>query len=139
MVNEAIFQGCKKVAQVKELIIRFEEYFVANKLLARPMASKFVSESTRLLSLLLPHMDDMKYQLAEAIALSILYISTSEVKLSRRDFLKSIEKVVKKKCTKLSTIRKSKSYMQLTHFQGRAQYLSDEELGVPDLGEFDDC
>lgn len=138
MVNEAIFQGCKKVAQIKELIIKFEEFFVANKLLERPMASKFMSESTKLLSLLLPHMEEMKYQLADAITLSILYISTSDVKLSRRDFLKSIEKVVKKKCTKLSTIRKSKSYMQLTHLLGRSVYISDEEMGVPQLVDFSD-
>lgn len=127
------------MAQVKELIVKFEEFFVANKLLERPMASRFVNESTRLLSLLLPHMDVMKYQLADAIALSILYISTAEVKLSRRDFLKSIEKVAKKKCTKLSTIRKSKSYMQLTHLLGKSQYLSDEELGVPNFDAMDCC
>jgi hypothetical protein len=103
------------------------------------MASKFVNESTKLLSLLLPHMDEMKYQLAEAITLSILYISTNEVKLSRRDFLKSIVKVVKKTCTKLSTIRKSKSYMQLTHLLGKSVYHSDEELGVPDIENFESC
>ena len=136
MVNEAIFQGGKKLAQIKELIIKFEEFFIANKLLERPMASKFMNESIKLLSLLLPHMDELRYQLAEAIVLSILYISTNEVKLSRRDFLKSIEKVVKKKCTKLSTIRKSKSYLQLTDLLGRSVYLSDEELGVPKLVDF---
>lgn len=78
-------------------------------------------------------MEDMKYQLADAITLSILYISSGAAKVSRRDFLKSIEKVVKKKCTKLSTIRKSKSYMQLSHLLGKSVYTSDEDLGVPDL------
>jgi hypothetical protein len=69
--------------------------------------------------MLLPKLDNMKYQHHEAIALSILYISTAEINLSRRKFLKCIEKLVKKKCSKLSTIRKSKSYMQLKSIMGK--------------------
>ena len=83
------------------------------------MAFKFMGESIKLLSMLLPKLDNMKYQHHEAIALSILYISTAEINLSRRKFLKCIEKLVKKKCSKLSTIRKSKSYMQLKSIMGK--------------------
>jgi hypothetical protein len=131
LVNEAIFKGCKKVAQMKELLLCFEEYFVAYSLLNRPMLQKFRLENFRLLSLLLPGLEDLKYQLHEAIVLSILYISTDNAGISRRDFLKAIEKVVKKKCTKLSTIRKSKSYLQLTNLMVRFSFKSDHELGVP--------
>ena len=132
LVDEAIFRGCKKVAQIKELLLNFEEHFVANAFFTRPMASKFMGESIKLLSILLPTLDDMKYQHHDAIALSILYITTEFI-LSRKDFLKSIDRVVKKKCTKLSTIRKSKSYEQLTKLIGKQRFMSDKEIGVPKM------
>jgi hypothetical protein len=62
-----------------------------------------------------------------------LYISTDNVGVSRKDFLKAIEKVVKKKCSKLSTIRKSKSYLQLTNILAKNKFKSDYELGVPNV------
>lgn len=91
LVNEAIFQGGKKVAQMKELLLNFEEYFVVHSLLSRPMVYRLRNENFRLLSTLLPTLDDMKYQHHEAIVLSILYITSDNAGLSRKDFLKSIE------------------------------------------------
>lgn len=112
--------------------MKFEEHCVANKLINRPMASRFMGESIKLLSFLLPKLDNMKYQHHEAIALSILYFATAEIDMSRRVFLKCIEKLVKKKCSKLSTIRKSKSYMQLKKTMGNQKYHSDMgNVGVP--------
>lgn len=130
LVNEAVFRGCKKVSQVKELLLKFEEHCIADNLIDRPMAFKFMGESIKLLSMLLPKFDSMKYQHHEAIALSILYISTAEVHLSRRAFLKSIGKLVKKKCSKLSTIRKSKSYILLKNILGNQKALSSSKVGV---------
>jgi hypothetical protein len=113
LIKLAIENGDKKVKTVYEYFLKFEELCIAERALGAGEVMKLKSLSRKFLSLLIGDFGKLRFQHSESICLAVLLLATSEVKLHKRIFLKLVDKILKKKCTKLSTIKKSKCFSHI--------------------------
>jgi hypothetical protein len=100
----------KKLGAVMKTVEQFGEYCVARRLLGKTLRLQLEREAKVVLGLCLSEMAKLRYQHSDAIALVVLLFVSERVKMPIKVFLNAVDKVVKKKCNKLSIIRKAKCF-----------------------------
>jgi len=100
----------KKLKAVMKTVEQFGEYCVAHRILGKTLNHQMMREAKVILGLSLSELSKLRYQHSDAITLVILLFAIEKVKMPIKVFLNAIDKVVKKKCNKLSIIRKAKCF-----------------------------
>lgn len=102
--------GDKKLKAVLEIFAAFQDLLIKEKLVDKKKFEILRCENLVTLEVCLAIIGELRYQHADAISSSILYFTTEGIGLGKKEFLRLIDQVIKKKCGKLSIIRKAKCF-----------------------------
>lgn len=110
-IKKVLEENCdKKLKAVLTNFAAFQNLLLTEKIVKKEKFEILRFENMRALELCLEIFGKLRYQHADAISSSILYFTTGKIGLPKREFLKLVDKVTKKKCGKLSIIRKAKCF-----------------------------
>ena len=103
-------EGDKKLKSVLKIFEKFEDLCIENRLVNQQTAAQLRNATYTALAHCLGLIGELRYQHSDAIATSILAFSTEKIRLQKKTFLKIVDKCVKKRCNKISIIRKAKCF-----------------------------
>lgn len=104
-------KGDKKIKVVLNKLHRFEDICVEKRFLKKKEELlKIREKSKKILGKILDKFESFRFQHADSISLSILYLTAVEVGLTKKKFLDAAKLITSKKVISIDIIKKSKCY-----------------------------
>lgn len=110
LVSKTLESGHKKFKTVIKALELFEAKCVEAKAVNKAQLAVFKELSAKNLQKVVQEYEVFTHQHADSVILAFIFIIVDEIGISKRKFLKIVDLVCRKKCSKLSTIKKSKCY-----------------------------
>lgn len=110
LISKSLENGHKKFTTVSKAVELFEEKCLVSKAMNKAELIQFRKCAFSYLEKVAEKYEIFTHQHADSVILALLFLVVDRIGFSKKKFLRNVDLVCKKKCTKLSTIKKSKCF-----------------------------
>lgn len=113
LISKSLENGHRKFKTLVKALKLFEERSLLTGAMNKQQLERFRMLCMKDLEVVAKEYEIFTHQHADSVILAFLFKIVDEIQLSKKLFLKNVSFACKKNCTKISTIKKSKSYAYL--------------------------